>query len=703
MANYVGTIKGGFSVDSNGGALYSIPIQVPPGTAGLMPQLAVAYNSGSGNDLLGVGWSLQGVSVITRSAATMAQDGFIGVVGYDAGDRFSIDGQRLVPVTGNYGDQSAIYHTEIESWKKVVPVYNNNESARSGPDSFLIYNKDGKLMEYGTSPDAQIEASPENASIRVWALNKITDLNGNYMTITYQVDTANGYFYPSRIDYTGNNTTGLSPQRCVQFIYENRPDTVPHYLGGYKVEMVQRLARIETLLDNQLVMSYTFAYQQGQATGRSQMVSVTQADSNGVALPPTTFEWQDGDPAIFAAAQSMHSPSTDWGGTLLPMDVNGNGLIDIVNAYSSNGYLQMDLLPAKPDGSGFGEKVNLPATGLLYGGMLLPMDVNGDGCIDLVYAVDNGGYLGVTVMTAAEVDGQWTLQAGPINGAVSERLLWGGSLLAMDVDGDGLTDLVYITDNGGKLGLKILFSNGTSFARSDEDQTVSTVLYGGQCFSTDFNGDGMADLIYAYDNNKSLGLSLFLSNGRRGLIQQTTSPLPQSTKLQFGGSLLSIDLNGDGRDDLVYAYANNNTLQLCTLISNGVSLEPQPVQNTGIPYYLSSATPPVILPMEVNGDGLPDLVIAENQDDKIRLNVMLSTGTGFNLQTQARQSLSSYNWGGSLLPLDLNGHGKTDILYATQNSTQTAFSRALASGAYPDLITTITTVRLNIFERAVTV
>src|SRR5689334_22871725 len=214
MANYVGTIKGDFLVDSNGDSVYSIPIQIPPGIAGLMPQLAVVYNSGGGNDLLGVGWGLQGLSVISRSAATMAQDGFIGVVGYDTDDRFSIDGQRLVPVTGHYGEPSAIYHTEIESGRKVVPVYNNNVSGRSGPDSFLVTNRDGKLMEYGISPDAQIAASSENASIRVWALNKVTDLNGNYLTITYQVDTDNGYFYPSRIEYTGNHATNLSPQRC---------------------------------------------------------------------------------------------------------------------------------------------------------------------------------------------------------------------------------------------------------------------------------------------------------------------------------------------------------------------------------------------------------------------------------------------------------------------------------------------------------
>ncbi|MFP5344073.1 MAG: SpvB/TcaC N-terminal domain-containing protein [Gammaproteobacteria bacterium] len=62
----VGATPGSFNVDDQGAANYTIPIQAPPGTAGMQPNLSLQYNSQSGNGLLGMGWSLGGFSVIHR-------------------------------------------------------------------------------------------------------------------------------------------------------------------------------------------------------------------------------------------------------------------------------------------------------------------------------------------------------------------------------------------------------------------------------------------------------------------------------------------------------------------------------------------------------------------------------------------------------------------------------------------------------------
>ena len=695
---YVGTLSGQFAVDHNGEAVYSMSLTVPPGTAEMKPSLSLVYNSGGSNGMLGMGWSLQGLSSITRTPATIAQDGFIGAVNYDSNDRFSLDGQRLVPVSAaSYQDPNAIYHTEIESWKKVVPVYNQQRpQSRSGPDSFIVYTKNGRRLEYGTSPDAQVSASNTNPSIRVWALNKVTDLNGNFMTITYQQDTANNAFYPLNIQYTGNTNTGLVPQRSVQFAYESRPDTWFRYLGGYPVGTLQRLKTIQTYVDGQLVTTYSLAYQTGQSTGRSQLQSITQSDTTGVALSPTLFTWQDGNPGIFDTTQALPDTHATWQGQLLPMDVNGDGRTDLVNAYSANGYLGLTLFLS--DGTAFSPPTGLvlPPTQIHYseGAQILPIDLNGDGCVDLVYAMNNEGHLGLTTLLA-QPDGQggWTYAPGPINGAGPSNIPW-GRLTTMDVNGDGLVDLVCAYDNNGTLGLKILFSDGSSFAPKDQDRTVVTAAYysGAQLLPVQFNGDTMCDLLYAFQNGANFEVVLFLSQGWEGFVQQNTNPVPSATTLSAQGILMILDVNGDGMGDLVHASLNNETLVLQTLLSTGDAFTSGMSQNVSLTN--PGASIPILLPMEVNGDGLPDLVIATQNNNQICLQVLLSTGSGFAAQSGVTQPSASLPWGAALLPMDVDGDGRSDLVYAVQSAVNSkeilSLAHSPASGVYPDLIASVT-------------
>lgn len=94
----VGTTSGQFEVTPSGSATYTIPITIPPGTAGTEPKVAISYNSQGSNGLLGVGWSLQANSVITRCQTTLAEDGYIDGVDFDNNDKLCLDGRRLVAV-----------------------------------------------------------------------------------------------------------------------------------------------------------------------------------------------------------------------------------------------------------------------------------------------------------------------------------------------------------------------------------------------------------------------------------------------------------------------------------------------------------------------------------------------------------------------------------------------------------------------------
>lgn len=82
---------GQFSVDDGGSANYAVPIRVPPGTAGMAPNISLNYDSQRSNGILGLGWGLSGISQIDRCPRTMAQDGARGGINFDA-----IDPARII-------------------------------------------------------------------------------------------------------------------------------------------------------------------------------------------------------------------------------------------------------------------------------------------------------------------------------------------------------------------------------------------------------------------------------------------------------------------------------------------------------------------------------------------------------------------------------------------------------------------------------
>ena len=99
QAAIVGNIEIDSSVTNTGTAKLSIPVKLPDGINGHTPELSIEYDSSGANDILGMGFSIGGLSSIRRNKANLAQDGpMIGKVrsitlGND--DQLTLDGQRL--------------------------------------------------------------------------------------------------------------------------------------------------------------------------------------------------------------------------------------------------------------------------------------------------------------------------------------------------------------------------------------------------------------------------------------------------------------------------------------------------------------------------------------------------------------------------------------------------------------------------------
>lgn len=116
----VGSIGGTFAVSEMGAATYTIPIECPQGVNGMTPDVALTYNSQAGNGVCGLGFSISGLSVITRVPRTVYYDGTAKGIQYDSTDAYAIDGKRLILVSGTDGKDGAKYGLEDDQLTEVT-------------------------------------------------------------------------------------------------------------------------------------------------------------------------------------------------------------------------------------------------------------------------------------------------------------------------------------------------------------------------------------------------------------------------------------------------------------------------------------------------------------------------------------------------------------------------------------------------------
>src|SRR5712692_8444544 len=466
----VGATPGSFAVNQNGGATYTIPITAPPGTAGMAPKLALTYDKQVQNDLLGVGWSVSGLSLIQRCGATIALDGFKGGVNYDNNDRFCLDGQRLIAINnGVYGANGTEYRTEKEGFSKIISYGNSAQY-------FRVTSKSGTVMEYGVTTDSRIEAQGKG-TVRVWALNKIQDTKGNYFTISYFKDTGatgTGEYRPTRIDYTGSAAALLASYNSVQFAYGPRTDITPRYEGGSVIKTTQRLTDVKTctaVTSTQLctdpgvslVRDYQLAYDNNGAVGGSRLLSVTECGSDAVCLPTTTFSYQNG--------------SDSYGNTgFTPPDPNAPALPANIGGYLpySNSPLYMH----------FG-------------------DFNGDGKLDYMWIPNGQQFWLIAYGTGTGTGFTTPSLALPASIGASGYLPYSNGQNYMqfgDFNGDGKLDYAWIPYN--QQFWLIAYGTDTGFTMPDPTKPALPATIGGYVpynsgaqyrHFGDFNGDGKLD------------------------------------------------------------------------------------------------------------------------------------------------------------------------------------------------------------------
>ncbi|MDN3577736.1 SpvB/TcaC N-terminal domain-containing protein, partial [Chitinimonas viridis] len=356
-----GSLPGELGV-SNGAATYSLPIAVPPGTAGMVPSISLAYNSNGGNGIAGMGWTLNGLSKIQRCGKTILQDGRTDTVRFTQADRLCLDGQRLVLVNlplsdTNYWADNAEYRTEMESFTRIK---------RTG-GGFTLETKSGHTQYYGDSDNSRLKSTvdTDNNLVHGWALRRNQDRDGNAIDYDYLDNTGSGAgktgeHQPASIRWGANTAANQAHYGKIEFDYgtADRPDAEVAYLMGSRIDRRKRLEKIRTYTDTDAngnngtaVLSYSLGYESSPTSGRSMLQSVTACEGGvgGKCLPKTTFEWAKPDPAAkqeFVSLGKSQGPNLEMTGASVDLprgerlvryvsgDFNGDGKVDLVHKHA---------------------------------------------------------------------------------------------------------------------------------------------------------------------------------------------------------------------------------------------------------------------------------------------------------------------------------------------------------------------------------
>lgn len=609
-----GYTPGNFNVTDAGSANYSIPIVVSPGTSGVQPSLSIGYNSQGGNGLLGIGWSLQGLSAISRTSQTKAQDGQTIGINFSQTDRFSLDGERLVLTNQSnpYGGNGVEYRTEQNAFYKIVSYGNVGNNA---PAYFKVFTNSGLIMEYGNTNDSRIEIGG-NTPI-YWLVNKVSDTKGNYFTISYTENTLTGEYFPLRIDYTGNDNANLAPYCSIQFDYETRQDSIDKYLNGINIQAsTKRLNKISCYYNNSIVRSYTLNYQYSPAN-LSELISIKECGMDGHCHTPTTFTWTNINSQNFSPTNINYVNIASSQDKIACIDINSDGVQDIVKI-PTNANLEAFVSNKSPSNLGF---VNTSWNPVVTNTSKISFaDFNGDGKQDILrYSTDNGtnsinlnsyqigsnqiaSNLTLNPLPASILTGYKQLQTFDINADGRSDILcfdyftgtnyWlfsetvgsglqflaNGNLIYFtnilptslftgnyepvyaDFNSDGLTDILFWNkSNGNNLLYKNNGGSPVSFTLSSTDAITPSLISGSgvDLFTPDFNADGQPDILFY---NKADGTNRWWINKGNNIFTQASSfPANLNTRISGGDYLLNIDFNADGLSDLIWIEKSSGT------------------------------------------------------------------------------------------------------------------------------------------------
>lgn len=185
----------------------------------------------------------------------------------------------------------------------------------------------------------------------------------------------------------------------------------------------------------------------------------------------------------------------------------------------------------------------------------------------------------------------------------------------------------------------------------------------------DFNGDGNLDIAIANRSSNDISVLLGKGNGTfaTGVKYSAGSGGPDPD------SIAAIDLNGDGKPDLVVGDLGTNSISVFINAGNGTF-------NAAVVYKVGNA-PSAVAVGDLNGDGFPDIAVTNSTDNTVT--ILINSGSG----TFTASGLYSTDATPSAIVIaDFNGDGHNDLAITNQGSNDVSILLNQGSGAFANAV-----------------
>ncbi len=525
-----GSIKG-LSDDASvqvfsGHVSYSVPFELPQGRAGFGPQLSLSYSGELGNGPLGIGWSL-GLISIKRSLRH-------GVPTYTDADELELvgigGGGRLVPdstIPGRYW---------VEGQGKAVKV------DRQG-NLFIATDGNGTVYVLGgTQGSKQGDANRTSA----WYVDRITNVAGEQILIEYEQDQGQIYFH--EISW-GPKLSGTcaGPAFRLTGHTESRPDVALSWASGIEVRTAKRFDSFQVRSFCETLRSYDLTYNTTSESYKtdpqlSRLVKVHMTGRGGQgALPDLAFGYAAPATAAAGPMGNVAGWQLNQRGTSIA-DVDGDGVGDLLRLELGNHAYKKNV------GGAYAEPRPLTGAGHIDLEASRLMDVDGDARAELVTIVNDTWrvYRLKGEKWEPVLEGAWP--------GTSMVPLSAPDTVFADINGDGSTDVI----QGAATSIRIRFGSRTGLAAavtlpriSAEDAVVepgdSAVRF------VDMNGDGLADVVYLTD----AWAKIWLGRGDGTFVYFNRVAYPWTSVVSEMSNVLIADMDRDGIQDLVRISAGD--------------------------------------------------------------------------------------------------------------------------------------------------